>query len=871
MKNQGKNIRFTLLLGVSVLLLACSQQKKTFTSLLWHNTNARYNSYFIAKEKVIEAENTLYEARKDNFNRVLKVYDPLEEGKVGSVKTVLDEAYKKASLPIQYHKNSKWVDNCYILIGKTNFYQMEFEKAIIAFKYVNTISDDEQDKAEALVWLARSFTATDQVEFAMGVLNHIRKIELNKKNTELLALAECELYQKLDYQKPFAKNIKIAAENATNKRNKSRSHFIAGQVFQEMGMDDEAYYHYKKCLSTNPPYELEFYSKLNMAQVTSIGSNTEIKKVKKYFKKLLRDSKNEDYKDKIYYEMAKFELKQNNIMPAVGYLNESVKNTTTNQNQRAYSYLLLGKIHYEEMQKYRRAAAYYDSTMMFLTKDEPDYEAIKKRTNILKDFVTQLGIIEQEDSLQVLAKMDTTELIDLLNFNIKKEIEEEKRLKQLEEEKKRKKEEAEAKKNAANNALNGPNAWYFYNAGSKAKGATEFLQKWGERALEDDWRRSNKEELLIDESETTENQQASADSTSNNTPEDAAAAEEQEIKKRRDAIIKTIPFSEPQLVASNKKIEDALSKLGNIYHLKLEELESADKTYVELLERFPNHKKKIEVYYILFLINSEINPAKAEEYKNLILSRFPESLYAKLVLDPDYLTKNWQLNKQAELLYDKAYKMYEAGDYRASVAQCDEINVEYPENYIKDKIALLKILNSSKINGIVAYKGELEAYIKKYKSSPLKVTAKEYLAQCNAYIEREINGGNTGNSGEVVQIYDDNVDGEQFFVIVLPQDQGLVMNDILVNMSDFHKTSSKYEELSVKHMLFNAEQFLIVVRTIKDNKAGLAYRDKIDVAKIIETDKIEFESFVITPDNFSKLYKTKALKEYSSFFKNNYF
>ncbi len=848
--------------------------KKTFTSLLWHNTNARYNGYYLSKEKIREAENTIFHAKKDNFNRVLRVYTPLEKSTVGSIKPVLEEAYKKASLPIQYHKNSKWVDNCYILIGKTNFYQKEFEKAIIAFKYVNTISEDDQDKAEALIWLARSFSATDQMEFAMGVINHIKKIDLNKENKELLALSECELYQKLDYDSPFAENIKIAAENATTKRNRSRSNFIAGQIFQKLEQNDDAYYHYKKCLRTNPEYELEFYCKLNMAQVANLENQGGVKKIRKYFKKLLRDIKNIDYKDKIYYEMAKFEMKQNKTEQAIVYLNESVQNSTSNVNQKAYSYLMLGEIYYEKLQFYRKSAAYYDSTMMFLTKDEPDYLAIKKRTKILQEFVTQLAIIEMEDSLQTMARMDSSQLVDLIDFNIKKEEERKRRLEELKNEREKKKEEDKAIDNSG--LLNGPNAWYFYNPTMIAKGRAEFNSKWGERKLEDNWRRVNKEEFFTEEDEDPEDIDSSASAQNNSkdnnlSTEDKEAKEAARLLKLRNEVLKNIPFTPAALAASNKKIEDALSKLGSIYHLKLEELERASETYETLLKRFPEHKKKIEVYYILFIINKDINKTKSDYYKNLILTNYPESLFAKLVLDPDYLTKNWQLNKQAELMYDKAYKMYEGGQYHESVETCDEIETKYPENYIHDKIALLRILNTSKIKGLIIYKQQLNDYIKKYKSSKLKATAQAYLKECEAFIEREVNGGVKVSDSAQVQIYDEYVDDKQYFIFFVPKNKGISLNDVKVNIGEFNNLY-KFPGKELKGPVpFNADLDIYFVRTFANRQDGLKYLQKIDMPKIVENDKVEIEAYCITIKNFIKLRNTKALKEYSTFFKNNYF
>ena len=92
-----------------------------------------------------------------------------------------------------------------------------------------------------------------------------------------------------------------------------------------------------------------------------------------------------------------------------------MKATTTNRLQKSYTYLLAGRIYYENLQKYRLAAAYYDSTVQNLTKEAKTYAAIKERSDILKDFAKQYTIIETQDSLQALAKLAPDALNQQLN------------------------------------------------------------------------------------------------------------------------------------------------------------------------------------------------------------------------------------------------------------------------------------------------------------------------------------------------------------------------------------------------------------------------------------------------------------------------
>jgi hypothetical protein len=63
-----------------------------------------------------------------------------------------------ASLAIQRHPNSKWVDDSYILVGKARLYSLDWGNAVQTLKYVNTKSKDPNARHAAIIQLIRTFT-----------------------------------------------------------------------------------------------------------------------------------------------------------------------------------------------------------------------------------------------------------------------------------------------------------------------------------------------------------------------------------------------------------------------------------------------------------------------------------------------------------------------------------------------------------------------------------------------------------------------------------------------------------------------------------------------------------------------------------------
>ena len=127
-----------------------------------------------------------------------------------------------------------------------------------------------------------------------------------------------------------------------------RIYFIIGQVYQKLGFESEAYNYYKKCLSTNPEYEVDFYARLYLAQVTEISRSKSVNAARKSFRKLLKDSKNKEFKDKIYYEMGVFEFKQKNLNEAIANFNQSIREGN-NKRIDGEAYLRLGEIYYDTL------------------------------------------------------------------------------------------------------------------------------------------------------------------------------------------------------------------------------------------------------------------------------------------------------------------------------------------------------------------------------------------------------------------------------------------------------------------------------------------------------------------------------------------
>lgn len=805
---------------------------------------------------MLEIENSVYSSYQWNYNKVLPIYVPLDSNDAKKLETQIEDCIKKSSIAIQRHLNSNWEDDSYILVGKARYYSLEFADAIETFKYVNKHSEDDDARHEALIELIKTFIDFNEINNAISVSDYLKKEKLNRKNEKELHLVRAYLYQERNDLDLMVQNLVKAEALMMRQKDRARIEFIIGQVYQQLGFEAEAYNYYSSVLKNSPVYELEFYTKLNMAQVTRLTSSDDVKKTRKYFRKLLKDTKNKEYKDKIYYEMANFELKQGNLDEAIDFYKESIRTSVKNQRQKAYSYLKLGQIYYDSLKNFELAKSYYDSTVQTMPQDEEDFAKIKQRQEILDDFVTQLLTVRTNDSLIKLSQLPPDSVFALAMSIAKSKADKEA------ERKKKQQERAAARQTTAFDMEGGEligtgfsagATWYFYNPSVASRGISDFKRVWGDRTLEDNWRRSQKAGGTI---------ATTADpSKEEKTAEEIAQEGETELQAAVDEMIARIPKSEEDIQKLLDEVEQALYKLGNIYNFQLEEKPNAITTFESLLIRFQKTEYRPEVLYQLYLLYKRMAPELSTERANQLKEEFPESIYAKLVDNPNYREESHAATEQLKKVYTRAYKLYKSNAYKESKYLLDSAMEAIPDNVFTDNLALLNVLNMGEIDGQIKYQYELNNFIKTYPESDVIEYAQKLLKTSEEY---QINMYNSAKARFISYF-----NQKHYLVIVYPNKEELA-SQLTAEVDKYIK--EKNFGLSTGNLVLNEQNAMLLINDFPAKGSASKFLEllnaELNLKDLHKGEKIH--SFVITEDNFNILYQTKDVDAYLNFFEKNY-
>ena len=507
MKKRTSYSIYALALLMLLVAVGCKTNKNTVLHRGFHNVTARFNGYYYATESVKEGETKIRDAYKYDYDKLLPVYLVPDKEAAKVTFPEFDKAIKKSSTCIQRHtiKDKKtgaeitsagnWIDNNWNVVGISHFYKRDFFSGIETFEYVIN-SYKSKDKYKAMIWLARSYNelgSPTQAEPIIGVLKDDKKISKYAKNQ--LPAVQADYYIKRGMYSEAQQALLRAIKSKNKKADKARFAFIIAQLYEEQNNNSKAREYYQKTISAKPNYDLVFNARMKQARLVDI-KNGNPEKLIKDLQKMARDFKNQEYLDQIYYTIGEIHEKNKNEELAITNYKLSIKNSTQNPKQKALSYLKLGEINFERA-NYSISEAYYDSTMASLPKDYKNYDNIAKRKEILATVVGYIKTIKREDSLQRIAKMSDKDREAFIAKLIKKEEEEEERKREA-------LEAAQAKNSNPSNTTQKPTNglpdlnngtkgdWYFYNPTTIAFGIGDFTKKWGNRKLEDNWRRSQK-------------------------------------------------------------------------------------------------------------------------------------------------------------------------------------------------------------------------------------------------------------------------------------------------------------------------------------------------------------------------------------------
>ncbi|MEJ7557388.1 MAG: tetratricopeptide repeat protein [Pedobacter sp.] len=691
------------------------------------NLTARYNYIYNANLALLNHQTELNESYKDNYDQTIPVYlgPEVDNTQLNTSLNIkgMDGIIKKAQIIILDKSFSNYLDEAYILLGKANYFNGNYFSASEYLDYAATaFRTNIPSHVKALTWKARSLMQIRRFSSANTVLDSLEAVLPQVKSGSNLAEAYATMAQMSIYQNdvPTAISYILDAIKSSNVRQeKTRWTYVLAQLYEKQKNYIDALTQYQKVQKSNAPFEMYFNAKLSQIRLNSEQGKVIDRKA--LLLALLKDDKNIEYNDQVYFQIAEnlndsgaFEEAQNNYLTAI-------KTSTSNQYQKGLSFLRIADLNFKSLRNYQKAKSYYDSTVNTLPKGYPGYEAILKKSLNLQYLTQRYETINLEDTLQAIAKLPESSRLARIRNIVNPDV--------------------RIPTTAAGTAVDynyqplsnrnatPASAFYFGNPAAISIGYSDFQKKWGNRKLEANWRQS----IRTSAQATSQDIAGTITSVTAGSDTTAVASVDKELLLQQYAA--SLPISEQLLKVSNQKIVDAYFEIASFYLQELNDPEEAEEAYLTLIRRFPGNNHLDAALYSLYLINRTTDVKQADRYKNQILLEFPSSVYAKTITDPSFTIKQSEAEAAVTKQYNVIFEQYLKKDFR-NVIQSVKKTEESNENYLSPQLAYLKAISIGRSYPVDSLLTAFNRIILLYPSDQLIAPlTKEHLQYINVHLE----------------------------------------------------------------------------------------------------------------------------------------
>ena len=836
-------IKTTILLIAVLFMAACSRKKNTFIGRNHHALTAEFNilyngnlAFEIGKEEVARSY-------RDDFWEILPVErielkenSVLPEEKKNPNFNLAEEkavkAVQKHSIYVDGKEYNPKIDEAYILLGKSRYYDTRFIQALDAFNFILNRYPTCNSINHAKVWKAKTNIRLDNEEVAIENLKKMFKLkEISNDDFADASAIIAQAYINIDSLETALPYIKQASANVKDNELKGRYLYITAQLYNQLGLKDSANLFFDEVIALNrkSPRVYMINAYIEKARNSDFTSEDRIAFLDLLYD-LERNRENRPFLDKIYNQIGEYFRKNDSIDLAINFYNMSLQAYRDDRKMQSINYETLAEIYFD-FSEYKYAGLYYDSTLTNLNEGTRQWRQIKKKRENLDDVIKFEDIAYVNDSiLQVVNMSESQQLAYFTEYTAALKQQTIQDSIALSEESQRVENQEFYNNNEESSSRGGPRGgavFYFYNPSTLSFGKQEFSKRWGNRKLEDNWRLSDK----IAKLENIE------------VEDDSESLAEKDIFKP-ETYIALIPKDQAVIDSIAKERNFAYYQLGLIYKEKFKELDLAINRLETLLSFNPEERLvKPTLYFLhkIYLLQGE--EAIAEQYKNEVISRYPDSRYAEILKNPNAILATDE--SSPEFKYGELFLEFEKSNYQYVIDKCDMYIVLYFGNTIIPKFELLKTEAIARQQGFIAYKKALNYVALNYPSSNEGKQAQNLYENLIPNIANKtfLKDGNS----------------ERWKIVYPFKEEETAAAEKFLEKITEAVTTYNYTNMSVSLDYYTPNTLFVIIHGLKSRLGGNGFAN---ILKENKKYKIKKEHFEISSPNYRIIQIHKNLEEY---------
>ncbi len=647
--------------------------KKTgiIISLIFLLSCAYYNTFFNAKRYYDQA---LEKQKNTKSSQKLP----------GDVKKNYQAAIEKSWKLIKiYGDSNKYADDALLLIGKAYYNIGDYTKAERTLNQFLLKFLKSELIPEAKLWLARTYVAQQRKEDALELLNSL----LSQKLPKRLAAEAFYILGKLHFeQEEYEEAIKFLTKSVDITHDdeiKGDALFMMGDAYYQLNQYENAIDSYDKLSKLDIPAVREYE-----ATAKKVESLIELKKyeeAEKILRKMLSSPRFKDQFSLIETRLANLYEIQGETDLARDYYYEIIEKYPRKEGA-ILSYYYLGQLYEYEYANFDSAQAYYEKVKNL--KSNPEVlEDAREKSRLLKEYLKLRDVLRKDK--QDLLKLERGDSLLTDSMEV-----------------------------AGDSVVIGQTAQEEANLvqtkfGMRPKKVFEIPEKENEEF----WQRVSfyKDSLKEARRDTVLTYQDSL----------KLFPEKKAKKRARKVLVSRKP---EEVKASFKKNSFAKAEY---FLLKYQNYDSAAIAYAHFIKQFDDSVLTPKSYYALYYIyqNLKHDSLKADSIKQLIITRYPQTIYGKKLRGVIDDKTEMEVVSQSPRLYHQAEELLETGQYKKAlqffrqIAETDSGSVWAQKSRFAIAYIYEKYLNNVQ-KAIEAY----SKLLKEYPTSKFASIAKNKIA-----------------------------------------------------------------------------------------------------------------------------------------------
>ena len=797
MSKVSNNIVFLLL--AALMFASCSTQKNTWATRSFHQTKVKYNILYNGNVAYEEGLKAIRDANTDDYGSVLYLYPVSNHTAASAASTQMDKTIEKCRKCIKLHsikakpkrdpkkandpQYKLWLQSeefnanmsmAWIRLGEAEFHKADFLGAVSTFNYIIRHYENDPDMvARCQLWIARAYAEMGWQYEAEDMLNRVQIDALSRKHAKLYAAVKADVLLKGKHYHEAIPFVKLAIPHENRKIYRPRFAYVLGQLYELEGNKPEALQAYKSVIRMAPTNEMEFNARLRMAELDG-------KNALRQLRTMTRQAKYKDRLDQIYGAMGNIYLASKDTVQALEMYETAIEKSTQAGTAKAAVLVRAGDIYYEQ-RAYVKAQPCYREAVTILTSDNEHYARIQQRSEVLDELIVSYNQAQLQDSLQRLGHMTEEEqraIVDRIIADLIK-AEKEDSIRQAEEARALAHGDGPLSVNTTNMLGGGgtqAGEWYFYNPQLIKQGQQEWRRRWGNRPLEDNWRRQNKQVSASFTDEMTDQTDASA-TTADSTR--TRVSQETDTHKP-EYYLQQIPRTEQDYIVSDSLWREAMVALYYIYRDRLKDEDLAEETLRALDERFAQHPSVLAIH----------------EEEQLRALRHDEA----------YIARMQRMLAEQDSLYAATYQAYSQGQYALVKTNTQYAQQQYPQSQLMPRFLFLNAVAVARTEGQDAFVAQLQNLVDNYGSSELGAMAKDMLAMMGQGRQSQTGGGTSSLAELRGQVEQTTQDSTQTAAQQWSEDRKQPSVALLILPT---ADEQALNELQFEVALFNFSQFLI--------------------------------------------------------------